>query len=49
MKKETPHPRGVSFFSCGEEIIYLMFTLEEKLGYAFKNKALLENALQHSS
>lgn len=26
-----------------------MFTLEEKLGYAFKNKALLENALQHSS
>lgn len=40
---------GVSFFSCGEEIIYLMFTLEEKLGYAFKNKALLENALQHSS
>ena len=35
--------------SCGEEIIYLMFTLEEKLGYTFKNKALLENALQHSS
>ena len=26
-----------------------MFTLEEKLGYAFKNKDLLENALQHSS
>ena len=26
-----------------------MFTLEEKLCYAFKNKALLENALQHSS
>ena len=26
-----------------------MFTLEEKLGYAFKNKTLLENALQHSS
>ena len=26
-----------------------MFTLEEKLGYAFKNKALLENAQQHSS
>ena len=26
-----------------------MFTLEEKLGYVFKNKALLENALQHSS
>lgn len=26
-----------------------MFTLEEKLGYAFNNKALLENALQHSS
>ena len=26
-----------------------MFTLEKKLGYAFKNKALLENALQHSS
>ena len=26
-----------------------MFTLEEKLGYAFKNKALLGNALQHSS
>ena len=26
-----------------------MFTLEEKLGYRFKNRALLENALQHSS
>ena len=26
-----------------------MRTLEEKLGYTFKNKALLENALQHSS
>ena len=26
-----------------------MHTLEEKLGYVFKNKALLENALQHSS
>ena len=26
-----------------------MFTLEEKLGYVFKKKALLENALQHSS
>ena len=26
-----------------------MFTLEEKLGYVCKNKALLENALQHSS
>ena len=26
-----------------------MHTLEDKLGYVFKNKALLENALQHSS
>ena len=26
-----------------------MHTLEEKLGYVFKNKAMLENALQHSS
>ena len=26
-----------------------MFTLEDKLGYRFKNRALLENALQHSS
>ena len=26
-----------------------MFTLEEKLGYRFKNRALLENAMQHSS
>ena len=26
-----------------------MHTLEEKLGYVFRNKALLENALQHSS
>ena len=26
-----------------------MHTLEEKLGHVFKNKALLENALQHSS
>ena len=26
-----------------------MFTLEEKLGYRFKNRALLANALQHSS